>query len=135
MLANPLCGFHFFDLALARNRRAAGRVALSPDQPPWPVLVREGDRPFVGIVFFEAPLGIIAGADVKTAGGILQDVNPENAVGRFQTRQVGLEPTTSRLIPTRRDSTIELASQIQPRNSAGRTRTYNQPVNSRLLYH
>ncbi len=85
-----------------------------------------GERPIaLGRVMFQQPsVRIVRGTDVKPPLGVLQNVNPK------QTRQVGLEPTTSRLtagcstiellpkkihsqrpsrlIPTCRDSTIEL---------------------------
>ena len=35
----------------------------------------------------------------------------------------------------RRGGALSEASGVSYKNSAGRTRTYNQPVNSRLLYH
>ncbi len=58
----------------------------------------------------------------------------KNAIEQFMAPQVGFEPTTCRLIPTHRDSTTELSAYAIS-GSAGRIRTYDPPVNSRLLYH
>ncbi len=98
-----------------------------------------GERPIaLGRVMFQQPsVRIVRGTDVKPPLGVLQNVNPK------QTRQVGLEPTTSRLtagcstiellpkkihsqrpsrlIPTCRDSTIELLPKMIyfPKSSPG----------------
>ena len=53
------------------------------------------------VVLGHATCDIVGGADVEPAVAVLKNVGP------VQTRQVGLESTTSRLIPTGRDSTIE----------------------------
>jgi hypothetical protein len=42
--------------------------------------------------------------------------------------ETGLEPATNRLIPV-------VGTLSSSNGSRGRIRTYNQPVNSRLLYH
>jgi hypothetical protein len=62
--------------------------------------------PLRRIMFQKPSVRIVRGTDVKPAGDIFMDINPEKAVRCVQTRQVGLEPTTSRL--TAGCSTIEL---------------------------
>ena len=58
------------------------------------------------VVFLHAPIDIVRGTDVEPTLRILEDVDPETIAFCGQTRQVGLEPTTSRL--TAGCSTIEL---------------------------
>ncbi len=93
--------------------------------------MRVSDGSLRVVVFQDAAIDVIAGANVKTPFGVFEDVHKKGTTIRaFQARQVGLEPTTSRLtagcstiellpnfshlsnhnrsIPTCRDSTIEL---------------------------
>jgi hypothetical protein len=52
-------------------------MRLAPDQFPWPIFVREG---------FIAAIGVVAGADVKFAGRIPENIGPKtNSAGRTRT--------------------------------------------------
>ena len=96
------------------NKRICARfVRLAPDEFPRPILMREGLIPAVGVMFHKAAVGFITRPDVEFPRGILKNIDP------IQTRQVGLEPTTSRL--TAGCSTIELLPKISNRhgNAAG----------------
>ena len=130
-LADPFGGFSCFDLFLAEDGGAASVVWFGPDQVPGAMSVSEGDVADGAVVIGETTLEIVAVADVETAGDVFEDVNPESAVGRFQTRQVGLEPTTSRL--TAGCSTIELLPNFS-HAALARTARFSPQRGGSLMY-
>ena len=76
-------------------------MLLRPNQLPWPILARKCAADDIRAVMALNPKRqIVRMTDVKTASGILENVGPEH--GKLAP-EVGLEPTTHRLIPTRRD--------------------------------
>ena len=93
--------------------------------------MRELARIALAVVLQESTL---RRANIESPRRVFQHVRPEWRGRLRQTRQVGLEPTTSRL--TADCSTIELLPNKNQKPAPGRTRTYNQPVNPVLgLYH
>ncbi len=58
-------------------------------------------------MLLKSPLQVGSAADIKLSRSIFQDIDPERMRRVTQTPRVGFEPTTDRLIPARRDSTIE----------------------------
>ena len=81
-------------------------MGLLPDEDPRAVFVGKSLGAACVVVFDPAPVRIIGVTDVESPERIFEHVRPERTVGRVQARQVGLEPTTSRL--TAGCSTIEL---------------------------
>ncbi len=67
-----------------------------------------GDVMICAVVLLQAAVKAVGGADVETATWVFEDVDEKFFIRLFQPRQVGLEPTTSRL--TADCSTIELLS-------------------------
>ena len=82
-------------------------MRFGPNQFPRAIFASELASDDIGAIMILDPDGqIIHMTDVKTALGILKNVCPKHAAKKLAP-EVGLEPATTRLIPTSRDSTTE----------------------------
>src|SRR5205809_2595387 len=118
MPANPLRRLHPLNLPFALQCRTARAVSFTPKKLPRTVFSCEVTLKTVCSVMIMHPLGDVSGLTyVKLAAVILQHVHPEH-----------------KLTPEKQKATHKVVAFCKI-GSAGRARTYNPSVNSRMLYH